>query len=347
MLLDGPPALVDAWPGAAPFPLSGWFERNGFTPFWAGVLVFVAAFLLFQTLGTLLAVGPRAADVGWMAALIEAADTAAFVAAHPRLLLGGNALGQALGFGLVAWAAARLSTRRAAAFLRLRAPDPAGLGLAVVGWAALYPLVLWLGELNGRLPLPEWLQGLDEMRGEMLEGLLLGGGVSTAFLFVTVALTPALFEELLFRGYLLRQTERRFGPRAAIVGVGVAFGLYHLSVAQAVPLSVLGVYLCFVVWATGSVWTGVLVHLLNNGVAVVAAGVARNTPGFDPDAVGELGGPWYVAAGLAVAGGVAVVAVGRLLLARREAATGGRPDAAPVPNPPSESPTAAPVAVPS
>ena len=309
------------------------------------MLVFVAAFLVFQTLGTLFAIGPRAAEVGWMAAALEAADTAAFVASHPHLLLGGNALGQALGFGLVAWAAARLSTRRVAAFLRLRAPDPASLGLAAVGWAALYPVVLWLGQLNARLPLPEWMQGLDEMRGEMLEGLLLGGGVSTAFLFVTVALTPALFEELLFRGYLQRQAERRFGSRAAVVGVGVAFGLYHLTAAQAVPLSVLGVYLCFVVWATGSLWSGVLVHLLNNGLAVLAAGVARNTPGLDPDSLGEVGGPWYVAAGLALAGSVAVVAVGRLLLARRHAATGGRPDAAPAPfSPP---PTAASAAVPS
>ena len=307
--------------------------------------MFVVAFIVFQTLGTLLTVGPRAADVGWMAALLEAADTASFVAAHPRLLLGANALGQALGFGLVAWAAARLSTRRVAPFLRLRRPDARALGLAVLGWAALYPVVLWLGELNARIPLPRSLQGLDEMRGEMLEGLLLGGGVSTAFLFLTIALVPAVFEELLFRGYLQRQVERRFGARAAVVGVGVAFGLYHLSVAQAVPLSVLGVYLCFAVWATGSVWTGVLVHLLNNGVAVAAAGAARNTPGFDPDAIGEVGGPWYVALALALVGSVAVIAVGRLMLARRHAATGGRPDAAP--SLPSDSPTAAPVAVPS
>lgn len=292
-------------------------------------------------------VGPRAADVGWMAALMEVADTAGLVAAHPHLVLGANAFGQALAFGLVAWGAARLSTRRAGEFLRLRRPDPAGLGLAVLGWAALYPVVLWLGELNGRLPSPRWLEGLDEMRGDMLTGLLFGGQLSTAFLLVTIALTPAVFEEVLFRGYLLRQAERRMGSRAAIVAVGVAFGLYHLSLAQALPLSVLGVYLCFAVWATGSVWTGVLVHLLNNGVAVAVAGVASRTPGFDPDAVGEVGGPWYVALGLAAVGSVAVVAVGRLLLARRVAATEGRPDAAPVPLLSSDPPTVAPVAVPS
>lgn len=304
------------------------------------------AFVVFQLAGGIAVAAGIGSDMARGGELPDVTDAASLVATYPRLVLGGNALGQALAFGLFAWLAARLSTRQAGAFLRLRAPDPVSLGLAALGWAALYPAVLWLGELNGRLPLPEWLQGLDEMRGDMLEALLLGGQLSTAFLFVTIALTPAICEELLFRGYLQRQVERRFGARTSIVAVGIAFGLYHLSIAQAVPLSVLGVYLCFVVWATGSVWTGVLVHLLNNGFAVVAAGVARQTPGFDPDAIGEVGGPWYVAFGLAVVGSVGVLTVSRLLLARRVAATDGRPDAAPVLVSPSDL-AAAPVAVPS
>ena len=342
-----PPALVDAWPDARPFALDGWMERNGFTPAWAGVLVFVLAFIAFQVIGGVAVAGGVGLDAARSGEMPDLSDTAALIASRPHLVLGGNALGQALAFGLVAWFAARLSTRRPAAFLRMRAPDAGSLGLAAVGWAALYPVVLALAQLNALLPLPPWLAGLDEMRGEMLKSLLLGGALSTPFLFLTVALVPAVFEEVLFRGYLQRQAERRFGTRAAIVGVGVAFGLYHLSVAQALPLSVLGVYLCFVVWATGSLWTGVLVHLLNNGLAVAVAGVARNTPGLDPDAVGEMGGPWYVAAGLAAVGAAGVLVVCRMLVARRDAATGGRPDSRPDADPALFSPAPASVAVPS
>lgn len=298
-------------------------------PFGAAAIVFWFAFFAFQVIGGLGVAAGVAADMA-RGAVLDLQDTAALVGRYPHLVLGGNALGQALGFGLVAWGATRLSTRRVGAFLRLRRPDAAGLGLSALGWVAIYPLVIWLGELNAKVPVPQWLQGLDQMRGDMLESLLFGGGVSPVFLFLTIALTPAIFEEVLFRGYLFRQTERQFGAPIAIVLVGVGFGAYHLSPATLVPLSVLGVYLCFVVWVTGSLWSGVLVHLLNNGFAVVAAAVAMQTPGFDPETVGEVGGPWYVAAALALAGAVGVLAVCRLMLARREAATGGRPDAAPV-----------------
>ena len=291
--------------------------------------MFVTAFIAFQVIGGLGVAAGVGADMARGADMPDLGNTAELVAAYPRLILGGNAFGQALAFGLLAWGAARLSTRRVRAFLRLRRPDGAALGLVTLGWIAVYPLVLWLGELNARVPLPEWLQGLDEMRGEMLKSLLFSGGVSPLFLFVTIAVAPALFEEILFRGYLLRQAERQFGSRTAIVAVGIAFGAYHLSAATLVPLSVLGVYLCFVVWATGSLWSGVLVHLLNNGFAVAASAVAAATPGFDPDTVGEVGGPWYVAAALAAAGALGTLAVCRMLLARRHAATGGRPDAAP------------------
>ena len=125
--------------------------------------------------------------------------------------------------------------------------------------------------------------------------------------------------------------------------VGLTFGAYHLTAAQLLPLSLLGVYLCFVVWATGSLWSGVLVHLLNNGLAVVARGAVRGQADVDPATVGDVGGPWYVSAALALAGIAAVSAVvRRLLVARREALTGGRPDAAPAPSLPLPAPLAVP-----
>lgn len=324
--------LVDAWPDARPFPLDGTLERAGFSPVWTAVAVFVVAFVAFQLIGgVIVAIGPltQALQTG-----VVPTDAAELISDSPRLFLGGNALGQALAFGLLALVAARMASTGWPAFLRLRRPDGVGLGLAALGWAALYPAVLWLGELNARLPLPPSLESLDAMRGEMLEGLLLGDGASTLFLFLTIALAPALFEEVLFRGYLMRQAERRWGAAVAIVAVGVFFGGYHLSLTQLLPLSVLGVYLGFVVWATGSLWAGVLVHLLNNGTAVLVAGYARTRPELNVDTMEGMGVPWYLSLALATVGALAVWTIGRLLTARRAAATGGRPDAQPVAPPP-------------
>ena len=251
----------------------------------------------------------------------------AAVGEHGQAVLLWNSLGQAVGFGAFTWFLARLSTPQAATFLRADRFDAPGLGLAALGWAALYPVVLVVGQLNRLIPLPDVFKQADAAREQMIEGFLLGGQLSTAFLFVTVALVPAIFEEVLFRGYLMRQVERRVTPGRTFAIVGLAFGAYHLSPGQLLPLALLGAYLCFVVWATGSVWTGTLVHVLNNGLAVVVSAMMRGQPDLDPTTVGEVGGPWYVSAALAAAGAVGVYAVAKALIARRAERTGGRPDA--------------------
>ena len=325
-----PPAIRDAWPWAVPMPLAGWLERNGFTPIWAALLVFVLAFVLFQVV-----ISPLVIGIGLAIDLAQsgqteppdAADLMASVLENPPLLMTANTLGQIGGFALFALFAARLHSVEWKSFLRVRRPDLPGLGLAVLGWAVLYPAVLWSGQLNELIPLPEWLQVLEDGQVEMIEGLLLGDDLSVGFLFVALALTPAVCEELLFRGYLQRQVERGWGTVTSIVLVGVLFGLYHLRLSQAIPLSLLGVYLGFVVWATGSVWTGTVVHLLNNGLAVMAAAYARQDPTLDLESA-EM--PWYFGlAGLALAAGVV-----HLLRQRRHAVVGDAPDSQPMPAPP-------------
>ena len=319
------PALADAWPGASPVPLTGWIERNRFHPLLAALIVFVVAFVLFQVViaPLVILIGVVAGSQGGPPPTLESVMEQ--LTSNLPLLMTANTVGQVGGFALLALAVARLHTSRPAAFLRLRQPDAAGLGLAALGWLVLYPAVIWTGQLNRSIPLPESIRALEQAQIDMIEGLLLGGEINTAFLFVALALTPAICEELLFRGYLQRQVERSWGTVASIALVGVLFGLYHLRLSQVIPLSLLGVYLGFVVWATGSLWSGVLVHLLNNGLAVVASAVARSQ-GADLDALEEAGVPWYFGvAGLLLAGVVA-----RMMVARRFQAAGPEPDSRPL-----------------
>ncbi|WP_412063295.1 type II CAAX prenyl endopeptidase Rce1 family protein [Rubrivirga sp. IMCC45206] len=336
-VLESPPAspppsevLVDAWDDAEPMPLTGWFERNGFSPILTALFVFVLAFLLFQ-----LVIAPIVLGIGVIWDAVQNGDGTApdmgqimeQLTTNGRLMLTANTVGQALGFGLLAVVVARLHTPAVRAFLRIRRPDGPGLGLAALGWATLYPAVLWTGQLNSLLPLPDWLRELEATQVDFLEGLLMGGDLSTPFLFVALALTPAICEELLFRGYLQRQVERRWGTVASIVLVGVLFGLYHLRLTQAVPLALLGVYLGFVVWATGSLWAGFLVHLLNNGLAVAATAFARADPDLDLESLEAMGVPWY----LGIVGLVLTAFVVRAMIGRRESVVGTRSDALPVP----------------
>lgn len=300
------PALVDPVPTPVTVPLDGALER-GRLPAWLTVLLaliggFVATNLV-GLFGAVLLLLPQLREMGGdpatMMTDLEGLMGGLMERAGPFLTI--NAVGQVLGFAVLAWALARWSSRsRPGLFLRLRAPELAGLLLAVIGLFALTPVVQWLGSLTSTLPLPEWLQELEDTNGRILERALVGSGLSPLFLLATMAVTPAVCEELLFRGYMHRQAERAYGPLVAIVGVGILFGVFHLSPTKALPLSVLGMWLGYVTWATGSLWPAVAVHFLNNAFAVAASVYVDRTLGGNPAALESTEVPlWLVAAGVA------------------------------------------------
>lgn len=322
------PTLQDAWSKARPFTLNGWFERNGFSPGWTAALVTVAAFLIYQVVGAVVtAVGAIAGQMSEggtpdMQQVLESLE------GNAGLLLSGNAIGQFVGFGLVVWMVTRLHTRQVGPFLRLSPPDGLGVVLSVLGWIVLIPGLMWIGSINQLLPQPEFLTEMEQMQMDLIETALTNSNLSALFLLAMMALTPAICEELLFRGYLQRQVERKFGLVWSIVGVGLIFGLYHLRLTQLAPLALLGMYLGYITWATGSLGTAMLVHFLNNGLAVMASVTARDSETFSVEDVEALSVPWY----LGLASLVAVAGVILLLHRRREVVVGSAPDAVPVPS---------------
>ncbi|MGI8421509.1 MAG: CPBP family intramembrane glutamic endopeptidase [Gaiellaceae bacterium] len=88
--------------------------------------------------------------------------------------------------------------------------------------------------------------------------------------FVVVALVAPIVEELSFRGLGYTLLER-FGRWPAILLVGLAFGLAH-GLVEALPLLALfGCALAYIRSRTRSIYPGMILHGLFNGIALVAA----------------------------------------------------------------------------
>ncbi len=81
--------------------------------------------------------------------------------------------------------------------------------------------------------------------------------------FVATAVTPALVEEFAMRGVVLGVL-RKYGDGFAIIISSVVFGLMHGNFAQIPFAFILGVFFGYAVVKTGSVWTAVIIHFLNN-----------------------------------------------------------------------------------
>jgi sodium transport system permease protein len=83
--------------------------------------------------------------------------------------------------------------------------------------------------------------------------------------WLVVAITPAICEELLFRGLLLSAL-RGLGMWPALLITSLLFGLAHASIYRLLPTLFLGLVFGYLVWRSGSVLTGIVAHALNNGL---------------------------------------------------------------------------------
>jgi membrane protease YdiL (CAAX protease family) len=89
--------------------------------------------------------------------------------------------------------------------------------------------------------------------------------------FVVVALVAPVVEELTFRGFGVSGLAAILGPAWAIVGVGIAFGVWHGLVIAFPVLAILGAILAVLRVRTASVYPSMVAHAIFNGVALVAA----------------------------------------------------------------------------
>ena len=213
-------------------------------------------------------------------------DMQALIDTYARELLVTNAVSQWLAFAIPTLLLARLHATKILAFIRFRKTSILANGLALVGMIAFLPVAQWLAGINQQLPIPEFARQLDEQSMQLIAKVL-ETDFSLAFGLIMLAVTPAICEELIFRGYAQRQFERAGGPALAILLSGVLFGLYHLRLTQLLPLTAIGLYLAYLTWRTGSIWPAIVAHFVNNGVIVAFSEMSKSPDASSSATVAE------------------------------------------------------------
>ena len=83
---------------------------------------------------------------------------------------------------------------------------------------------------------------------------------------IAVAVTPALVEEFAMRGMVMGSL-KTFGKGFAIMVSAAIFALMHGNLVQIPFAFTVGLALGFAVVKSGSIWTAVVIHFLNNGLS--------------------------------------------------------------------------------
>jgi membrane protease YdiL (CAAX protease family) len=121
------------------------------------------------------------------------------------------------------------------------------------------------------------------------------------------AVVPPICEEMFFRGILFRGIASRFGAGVALVASTLLFSSVHQTLSQKGMMLVVGGFFGLLVHLSGSLWSSILAHAINNTAVIVMVWMFGT--GLD-----DLPIPWWMTAVSALLFGLAMTG---LVLERR------------------------------
>lgn len=120
---------------------------------------------------------------------------------------------------------------------------------------------------------------------------------------LVVALAPAICEELMFRGYIFSAFEAKLKPVWAVVLSASIFGVYHMSIVKFFTTALIGGAICMVAHWTKSIFPGMIMHFINNGISVLfmyyPVKMAKILPVFGKEVFGAIDVAVLFTAGMA------------------------------------------------
>ncbi|MBQ6555252.1 MAG: CPBP family intramembrane metalloprotease [Firmicutes bacterium] len=121
------------------------------------------------------------------------------------------------------------------------------------------------------MPLMTWVASLtsvfaDNATGEAIDSYM--SRYPMAYMVVSVAVMPAVFEELSFRGFMM-SGYKRCGIVKSIIFSALFFGIMHLDLYQLPYATAAGIIMGILVHYTNSIYSSMIAHFIINGSQVV------------------------------------------------------------------------------
>lgn len=231
-------------------------------PLLAGFLGLLGSFLLYHIIGALLTISLVGVDVA---------------NADPLIIRLTQITGQVLFILVPAFLFTRWIYGDITTILRFRAPKITGAILFSLGMIVLIPL------LNNFITIQNYafqelakssefvnsikilLDELNQLVEDAYKTILsIRTGFDAVLVFLLVAITPAVCEETMFRGFIQKSLEVKFTPFLGALITAVFFSLYHFNPYGFIALVTLGTYFGFAAYKTNSIFVPMILHFLNN-----------------------------------------------------------------------------------
>jgi len=126
------------------------------------------------------------------------------------------------------------------------------------------------GLLGAARWIAEWQHSWISFPPEALVELeqLFGSISGNPLAFLSLAVLPAVAEELMFRGIIFHGCRVRLPVVPAVVVQAVLFGMFHFSLPRFLPSALSGLVLGGLTAASGSIWPAMIAHAAVNGLSL-------------------------------------------------------------------------------
>ncbi len=166
----------------------------------------------------------------------------------------------------------RLQHGSLGAALPMRIPKAAETILVILCVVSMQQVLEGYLYFQDMIPLPESVREIVEILKRTIEDTvkLIGESRSVPellYVMLVVAVTPAICEEVFFRGLVQQGLSVATTPVKGFVLTGLIFAFYHLNPFLLVPLAALGILFSYVRYRSNTILIPVIAHFVNNGIS--------------------------------------------------------------------------------
>lgn len=134
------------------------------------------------------------------------------------------------------------------------------VALIIIGFRIVYDnsLIFWVN----KIPMPDFInQAFEEL------------AMSPIIMILSVAVIAPIYEEVVFRGILLKGMANKINPTVALIVSALFFALMHMNIPQGINAFLLGLIIGSIYLTTGSIYLSIFAHFINNSTAISISGV--------------------------------------------------------------------------
>lgn len=150
--------------------------------------------------------------------------------------------------------------------------------VAIIGICiCMFTSIYLFQNINEALPLPSFLNGLKEIMDNLQSSAMATYNTllnveelwRLGLTIIVVAVIPAICEEIFFRGWLQTQANRFVNYHIAVWVVAILFAAMHMQYKVFIPQVLMGALFGYVFYYTGSLWSTIIIHFVNNCATVI------------------------------------------------------------------------------